>query len=180
MYDIIELNVKVVAELKQIAKELNIPKHDKLVKQELIYKILDFQALNPSVQTLEEEKKIKKRPKIIKRKPINKPLPVDKPIADDKPKADNKPLPIDKPMPRKPMPVRKPMSVRKPIPVNKEKDDNIDKKQNTKTQLSLNINKNQENNTPIPPKDISKSEDKIQTNSDKNINPQNNKENKLQ
>ena len=47
MYDIIELNNKLVTELRDIAKELNIPKHEKLLKQELIYKILDYQALNP-------------------------------------------------------------------------------------------------------------------------------------
>jgi len=57
MYDIIELNGKLVADLRQIAKELNIPKTEKLVKQDLIYKILDYQALNPSKEILDEEKK---------------------------------------------------------------------------------------------------------------------------
>ena len=47
MYDIIELNNKLVGELKDIAKNLNIPKYDLLKKQELIYKILDHQAINP-------------------------------------------------------------------------------------------------------------------------------------
>lgn len=47
MYDIIELNGKKVTELRDIAKELNIKKSDKLKKQELIYQILDEQALNP-------------------------------------------------------------------------------------------------------------------------------------
>ena len=57
MYDIIELNSKLVAELRQIAKDLNIPKADKQLKQDLIYKILDHQALNPSKAVLDEEKK---------------------------------------------------------------------------------------------------------------------------
>ncbi|MCK4638064.1 MAG: Rho termination factor N-terminal domain-containing protein, partial [Bacteroidales bacterium] len=35
MYDIIELNAKLVPELKEIAKKLNIPKSEKLVKQDL-------------------------------------------------------------------------------------------------------------------------------------------------
>jgi transcription termination factor Rho len=48
MYDIIELNNKLVGELKDIAKGLNIPKWDALKKQELIYKILDHQAINSS------------------------------------------------------------------------------------------------------------------------------------
>ena len=47
MYDIIELNGKLLTELKQIAKELNIQKINNLKKQDLIYKILDHQALNP-------------------------------------------------------------------------------------------------------------------------------------
>ena len=49
MYDIIELNSKKVADLREIAKELNIKKGDKLKKQDLIYKILDEQAVNPSI-----------------------------------------------------------------------------------------------------------------------------------
>ena len=57
MYDIIELNGKVVSELKEIARELNIPKYEKLLKQDLIYKILDQQALNPSNDTIKKEKK---------------------------------------------------------------------------------------------------------------------------
>ncbi|MEM9023565.1 MAG: transcription termination factor Rho, partial [Bacteroidota bacterium] len=48
MYDIIQLNGKLVGELKEIAKALNVPKFEKLKKQELIYQILDMQAPNPS------------------------------------------------------------------------------------------------------------------------------------
>ena len=48
MYDIVELNSKLVSELRDIAKALNVPKFDSLKKQELVYKILDAQALNPS------------------------------------------------------------------------------------------------------------------------------------
>ncbi len=48
MYDIIELNNKLVGELKEIAKNLNIPKYEALKKQELIYNILDHQAINPT------------------------------------------------------------------------------------------------------------------------------------
>ncbi|MGL4596899.1 MAG: transcription termination factor Rho [Bacteroidia bacterium] len=45
MYDIIELNSKLVGELREIAKGLNIPKYDALKKQELVYQILDQQAV---------------------------------------------------------------------------------------------------------------------------------------
>jgi len=56
MYDIIELNNKPIEELKVIARGLNIPKYDSLKKQDLVYQILDFQALNPSREMLEKEK----------------------------------------------------------------------------------------------------------------------------
>jgi len=48
MYDIIELNNKLVNELRDIAKNFNIPKYDVLKKQDLIFKILDHQAINPT------------------------------------------------------------------------------------------------------------------------------------
>ena len=48
MYDIIDLNNKLVGELRDIAKSLDIPKYEALKKQELIYKILDQQAITPS------------------------------------------------------------------------------------------------------------------------------------
>ncbi len=47
MYDILELNDKLVNELKEIARLMNIPNYDEFRKQELIYKILDQQALHP-------------------------------------------------------------------------------------------------------------------------------------
>ena len=51
MYDIIELTGKKVADLREIAKELNIKKTETLKKQELVYKILDEQAINPPAKT---------------------------------------------------------------------------------------------------------------------------------
>lgn len=45
MYDILELSKKLLPELKEIAKELNIKKTESLKKQDLIYKILDQQAI---------------------------------------------------------------------------------------------------------------------------------------
>jgi len=47
MYDIISLNGMKVAELREVASKLEIKKADKLKKQDLIYKILDEQAVNP-------------------------------------------------------------------------------------------------------------------------------------
>lgn len=48
MYDILELNKKLVPELKEIAKSLNIKRIETLRKQDLIYKILDQQAIDAS------------------------------------------------------------------------------------------------------------------------------------
>ena len=45
MYDILELNGKKVAELREIASKLEVKKVDKLKKQDLVYSILDEQAL---------------------------------------------------------------------------------------------------------------------------------------
>ncbi len=66
MYDITELNNKLVNELKDIAKAINIPKFEKLSKQDLVYKILDHQAANPPKEVLDKERKMEKnafRPK---------------------------------------------------------------------------------------------------------------------
>jgi len=45
MYDILELNKKLVNELREIAKDLKIKRVESLRKQDLIYKILDQQAI---------------------------------------------------------------------------------------------------------------------------------------
>lgn len=45
MYDILQLNEKLVPELREIAENLEIKSYKKLTKQDLIYKILDHQAI---------------------------------------------------------------------------------------------------------------------------------------
>ena len=47
MYTIEELNVRLLSELKEIAEELGLKNYKRLSKQELIYKILDQQAVTP-------------------------------------------------------------------------------------------------------------------------------------
>lgn len=76
MYDIIELNGKLVNELRVIAKDMGILNSDGTKKEELIYKILDHQALNPSVDILNKEKDESNRDKL-KRSRI-KPAPISK------------------------------------------------------------------------------------------------------
>ncbi|HAN17183.1 MAG: transcription termination factor Rho [Bacteroidetes bacterium GWC2_33_15] len=62
MYDILELNKKLLNELKEIAKQLDIKKAESLKKQDLIYKILDQQAVNATTEVKPERKtNIRKR-----------------------------------------------------------------------------------------------------------------------
>ena len=55
MYDILELNKKLVSDLREIAKELKIKRVESYKKQDLIYKILDYQAVNPDAMKKAEE-----------------------------------------------------------------------------------------------------------------------------
>ena len=61
MYDILELKSKLLSNLQDIAKNLNVPKYKSLKKMDLIYKILDFQAISPNITT--NTKKTKKETK---------------------------------------------------------------------------------------------------------------------
>lgn len=63
MLELKELELKLVADLKDIAQKLNIPKFDKLKKQDLIYQILDTQAELSKASTPPENKEISKRPR---------------------------------------------------------------------------------------------------------------------
>jgi len=49
MFDIIELNEKLLPELKEIAKKMRIDSFENLKKQDLIYKIIDHQAQHPEL-----------------------------------------------------------------------------------------------------------------------------------
>ncbi|MBN2610956.1 MAG: transcription termination factor Rho [Bacteroidales bacterium] len=65
MYDILELNKKLVTELREIAKQLNIKKFESLRKQDLVYKILDQQAIE-ATETRKKEQKPLVKPRIEK------------------------------------------------------------------------------------------------------------------
>lgn len=60
MYDILELNEKLLSDLRQIAKELNVKRIESFKKKELIYKILDQQAMIATEETAPVEPKEKK------------------------------------------------------------------------------------------------------------------------
>ncbi len=83
MYDIIELNGKSLPELQEIAKGLNVPKYEKLAKQDLVYQILDQQALIPTkdekpgfIPDINKSRRGRKK-KIVSEEP--RPVPEDKP-----------------------------------------------------------------------------------------------------
>lgn len=81
MYDILQLNEMLVPELKDVAEKLKVPGFEKLDKQELIYKILDRQAISGEGKTTEDGKsKVAKRKRITVEKhapaAVNVPAPV--------------------------------------------------------------------------------------------------------
>jgi transcription termination factor Rho len=61
MYDIIELNKMLVADLRQIGKDLKIKRVESLRKQDLIYKILDQQAITATETKKETKPKVEKQ-----------------------------------------------------------------------------------------------------------------------
>jgi transcription termination factor Rho len=57
MYDILELNDKLLPDLKEIAKTLEIKKTETMKKQDLIYKILDQQAIEATTKIKADKEK---------------------------------------------------------------------------------------------------------------------------
>ena len=94
MYDILQLNDMLVPELLDIAEQLKIPNAKKMTKQDLVYKILDSQAIAGSKGAISSDGK-KKR--IIK---TNTGITTEEAIVEtngDEPKPQKKsPLPIKK------------------------------------------------------------------------------------
>jgi transcription termination factor Rho len=80
MYNIEELRIRLLSELKEIAEELGVKNHKTLKKDDLVYAILDQQAITP------EQALPKKKPSIVETSPepeAEKPKPaeVKKPVA---------------------------------------------------------------------------------------------------
>lgn len=126
MYDILQLNDMLVPELQDIAIQQNISNPKKLDKQELIYRILDKQAImnNPEIAGTEEEKP--KRRRIIKTTAEVPSQEISKTdIADDKTKSDRHKRP--EPAQEKKKIFKKPHDKTEDVAeVNLTKDDNID------------------------------------------------------
>jgi len=95
MYDILELSKKLVPELREIAKSLSIKKAESLKKQDLIYQILDQQAIvaassSGKAKNINEESKDKSKSNKPHRRRIKRPEKVEyaKPSSDPKPLED--------------------------------------------------------------------------------------------
>lgn len=82
MYDILELNQKTVIELKELAKKLDIKKFQKLKKEDLIYQILDQQAVKPEAVKNEPAESNKEKNSRPPSRPINKKTEKQEPKAE--------------------------------------------------------------------------------------------------
>ncbi len=85
MYTIDDLNVRLLSELKEIAEGMSIKNAKKLTKQDLIYKILDQQAVTgepapaPKSSSSEPERKLRPR----KRENVTAPARVERELSSD-------------------------------------------------------------------------------------------------
>ncbi|MFQ3215443.1 MAG: transcription termination factor Rho [Marivirga sp.] len=128
MYNIEELNLKLLSELKEIAEKLGVSQYKKLPKKELIYKILDQQALLPESELPKKEGKptaAEASPRPVAKRPVKEVKPaeiVEKKVElkaaekdeskavekEDSPKDEKKELTERKPKPRpRPRPEKK-------------------------------------------------------------------------
>lgn len=105
MYDILQLNDMLVPELQDVAEQLNISNYKKLEKQDLVYKILDKQAImNAAIKNDGDDKP--KRKRIIKTTTSNS--TEDAEVMNDKPKPEAK-------APKKDIPHEKKKPTKKPV-----------------------------------------------------------------
>lgn len=109
MYDILQLNDMLVPELLDIAEQLKITNAKKMDKQELVYKILDKQAVIASADKGQAGDDKGKRKRVIKTTTANSTEEADVVSGDEEKKKDLKKEPI-----RKKIGGDKPMIVKKP------------------------------------------------------------------
>jgi transcription termination factor Rho len=128
MYDILELNKKLLPELKDIAKGMNIKRIEALRKQELIYRILDQQAIDAAESDSKRMKSKDKDGDRRGRKPERSKQ--DKPVAKQ-----------DKPIAKQPRPEPKAQEAQP-----KETQEHKEEKPATPQQPSSNPNQSQNQN----------------------------------
>src|SRR5215471_3640295 len=116
MYDIIQLNDMLVPELHDIAEHLSIPDAKRLNKQELIYKILDKQALAPTTSSNGADKP--KRKRIVKASTANTTEEAE--VMTEAPKVERVRKEVKHPVKEKAVPEEKPKRVRPKIKLKEE------------------------------------------------------------
>jgi transcription termination factor Rho len=104
MYDILELNEKLLPDLKEIAKSLGIKKTEVMKKQDLIYKILDQQAIEATSKMKTDKDKPVVRDgqpaadndekKRRGRKPRYFNSPIEQEVTQDRPVEEKKVVPV--------------------------------------------------------------------------------------
>jgi len=114
MYDILQLNEMLVPELKDLAEKLGLKAYKKLSKQELVYKILDHQAVSGVANSGDEE-----IPDNIKAKP-KKTAAARKPRAKKETKAAAKPRAPKKRATEKAAPEKRPTEAEKNAEIEKD------------------------------------------------------------
>lgn len=82
MYNIEELRIRLLSELKEIAEELGVKNHKSLKKDELVYAILDQQAITP------EQALPKKKPSMAESQQADSPKPEEKKTDKQSPKEE--------------------------------------------------------------------------------------------
>jgi transcription termination factor Rho len=98
MYDILELNKKLLPELKEIAKNMNIKRIEALRKQDLVYRILDQQAIDAAGEESkrgkgkDNENRPKKSERHFEKKNVKRSEPAV-PISEKKEQIESKPQP---------------------------------------------------------------------------------------
>jgi len=77
MYDILQLNDMILPELREVAEGLKVKGSDKMEKQELILKVLDAQALNPTALNNDKQEDSFKQKDKMKKQRTRKPIDPD-------------------------------------------------------------------------------------------------------
>jgi transcription termination factor Rho len=136
MYDILQLNEMLVPDLRELAEKIGLKSYKRLSKQDLIYKILDQQAIEGKVEAKTErpepkkpQKPAPKREQAPKR-PQNK--KAEEPDNRKSPKDEEKPAPKSAAIKREPAPKR-PQNKRTDKPEeNKDSSERNDRRDNKK------------------------------------------------
>lgn len=149
MFDISDLKAKKLPELQEIAKGINVPKYRSLKKLDLVYKILDVQAADPTKVAVigDSQEKVPKPPASPKKEPAPRAPQKTKPAASKEKPAKAQPAKVQTSKTQAPKPVNEKTSDKEgaPNPQNKRPERGDHKSKDSKTDHSKDNNRNQNN-----------------------------------